>query len=292
MYNPFFFNQQGKVMEIFAITVFVIADEVLNVLGNDDHPQSIMTNSEIITFTIISAKYFSGNHKLTNYLCKKLKLFPRLLSPSRLNRRIHQIPEPYWQAIFQFLALIFKKTSGEFNFAVDSFPVPSCQKNRIDRRKIFTGKKYFGFAASKKKYFCGIKVHLVVTCQGKPVEVCLAPGAESDVKVLWKMALDIPSCSYLYADGAYNCFDLEDVLLDEQIILLAKRGCKAKNRIRSKEKERKISSKRQIIETVFSQITSYLPRTMKVRTEKGFIIRVFCSVLAYSMSQVCNILLT
>ena len=106
------------------------------------------------------------------------------------------------------------------------------------------------------------------------------------------MALDIPSCSYLYADGAYNCFDLEDVLLDEQIILLAKRGSKAKNRIRSKEKEREISSKRQIIETVFSQITSYLPRTMKVRTEKGFIIRVFCSVLAYSMSQVCNILLT
>jgi|GEM_PF-2433088 len=62
--------------------------------------------------------------------------------------------------------------------------------------------------------------------------------------------------------------------------------------IRSKEKEREISSKRQIVETVFSQITSYLPRTMKVRTEKGFIIRVFCSVLAYSMSQVCNILLT
>ena len=104
-----------------------------------------------------------------------------------------------------------------------------------------------------------------MTCQGKPVEVCLTPGAESDVNVLWKMALDIPSFSYLYADGAYNCFDLEDVFIDEQIILLAKRGCKAKNRIRSKEKEREISSKRQIIETVFSQITSYLPNGVNLK---------------------------
>lgn len=69
---------------------------------------------------------------------------------------------------------------------------------------------------------------MIVTPRGQPVEVYFKPGAESDLTVLWKMELDIPSNSILYADGAYNCFDIEDVLKDEAITLLAKRGTKAK----------------------------------------------------------------
>jgi hypothetical protein len=52
------------------------------------------------------------------------------------------------------------------------------------------------------------------------------------------MELDIPSDSLLYADGGYNCFDLEDILQEEEIWLNAKRGFKAKNRIRGLEEER------------------------------------------------------
>lgn len=69
---------------------------------------------------------------------------------------------------------------------------------------------------------------MIVTSKGRPVEVQFRPGAESDITVLWTMELDIPSHSILYADGAYNCFDLEDVLRDEDIHLLAKRGSKTK----------------------------------------------------------------
>lgn len=98
------------------------------------------------------------------------------------------------------------------------------------------------------------------------------------------MELDIPPHSMLYADGAYNCFDLEDILQDEKINLLAKRGLLAKNRKRLLSEERKISSKRQMIETAFSCITSLFPRFIKTRTENGFLIKVFCFVLAYSAS--------
>ncbi len=93
----------------------------------------------------------------------------------------------------------------------------------MDKRKLFLEKSYLGFAASKKQYFCGIKVHMLVTGDGKPVEVHFKSGAISDVKVLWSMELDIPKDALLYADGAYNSFDLEDVLQDEGIKLLAKR---------------------------------------------------------------------
>ena len=257
-------------MEMYATIVYVIADEVLRILNVIDDPQSKMSNAEVITFAIITAKFFSGNYKLARYMCKKLGLFPEILSNSRLNRRVHNIPWTHWQAVFRFLSFLSKNDKDSCYFAVDSFPVDYCQKSRIDKRKRFLDRKYMGFAASKKRYFCGIKVHMVVTNRGRPVEVHFGPGAESDISVLWKMELDIPHHSTLYADGAYNCFDLEDILKDEHIHLLSKRGCKAKNRVRSPLEERTISSKRQIIETAFSSITALFPRSIKARTERGF----------------------
>ena len=229
-------------MEMYATIVYVISDEVLRALGLEDNPQSQMSNAEVITFAIITAKFFQSNHKFSRYLCKRLRLFSNILSNSRLNRRIHQIPWSCWEAIFRFLSLIFKRENQDHEYAIDSFPVSCCQKNRIDKRKLFLERKYIGYAASKKRYFCGLKVHMLVTRAGLPVEVQFRPGSESDLSVLWKMELDIPIGSKVYADGAYNCFDLEDVLQDDSITLLAKRGCKAKKRVRTRFEEKMISS--------------------------------------------------
>jgi len=44
--------------------------------------------------------------------------------------------------------------------------------------------------------------------------------------------------------------------------------------------EKEISSKRQFVETAFSFITSFLPRTIKACTEQGFLVKVSCSILA------------
>lgn len=271
-------------MEMYATIVYVFAEEVLRILNIKDDPQSKMSHAEVITFAIVTAKFFEGNYKKSRYFCKRLGIFPNILSHSRLNRRIRNISWTYWCALFRFLSFLSKNAADTCYFAVDSLPVAYCQKNRIDKRKRFLDQNYLGFAASKKRYFCGIKVHMVVTNQGRPIEVHFKPGAESDVNVLWKMELDIPQHSKLYADGAYNCFDLEDTLNEEHITLLAKRGSKAKQRIRTPSEEKMISSKRQIIETAFSGITALFPRYIRSSTEKGFLTKVFCFVLAYSAS--------
>lgn len=275
-------------MEIFVTTAYVLCDEVLKALEFKDDPQSLMATAEVMAFALLSAKYFSGNHKFTRYISNKLGLFPNILSQSRINRRLHQKPWDIWHAVFRLLAMCFKRESSNQSFAVDSFPVACCQKSRIDKRKILINHKYIGYAASKKQYFCGIKVHMIVTSEGKPIEVVLGPGSESDVVVLWKMELDIPAGSKIYADGAYNSFDLEDILEDEKITLLAKRGSTSKKRTRSQSQEKLISSKRQIVETSFSSITDLFPRNIRFRTEKGFLIKVYCFILAYSTSFFCS----
>jgi hypothetical protein len=271
-------------MENELTTVYVICEDVLSILGIHDDPQAIMSNAEIITFSIFAARDFAGNHKKARWYFKRLGFFPKILSNSRLNRRLHKISWEAWNAIFRFLALIFIKDSSS-TFAVDSFPVPCCQKSRIDRRKIFIGKEYIGYAASKKRHFCGLKVHMIVTTEGKPVECLFRAASENDISVFWKMELDLPVMSTIYADGAYNCFELEDILKeDENIQLLAKRGSKIKNRRRPQSEEKVISSKRQIVETAFSCITSFLPRSFRVKTENGLKLRLLSAILAYSFS--------
>lgn len=265
-------------------TVYVICDEVLRLLNIQDDPQSLMSNAEVITFSIFAAREFAGNHKKARWYFKQLNYFPNILSNSRLNRRLHNFPFVVWNSIFRFLAFIFSKKTPTYNYAVDSFPVFCCQKSRIDRRKIFLGKEYIGYAASKRKYFCGLKIHMLVSTHGEPYEVLFRPASENDLSALWKMELQIPRMSNIYADGAYNCFELEDLLQADGINLLVKRGKKIKNRRHSQEKEREISSRRQIIETAFSCITSLFPRSFRVRTDTGLILRVFSAILAYSFS--------
>ena len=47
---------------------------------------------------------------------------------------------------------------------------------------------------------------------------------------------------------------------------------------------KEISSRRQIVETAFSCITSLLPRYIKAHTEQGFLIRIMAAILSYCMS--------
>jgi hypothetical protein len=271
-------------MDTEAIIIYAVCDEVIKLLNIVDDPQTVMSNAEIMAFSIISAKLVGGNHKLSRWLCIRLRYFSSILSESRVNRRIHRLPWLSWMAVFRFLSFVFTSRNDTLEFAVDSFPVACCAKNRIDKRKIFIGKEYIGFSATKKRHFCGLKVHMVVTRKGEPVEINVRPGSENDVSVLWRMDLDLPSNAVLYADGAYTSYDLEDILKEEeQIQLLVKRRASSK-RAHSPEIEKQISSRRQIIETAFSCITGLLPRHIRARTENGFMIRLMSAVLAYSLS--------
>ena len=151
---------------MYVTTVYVIADADHRPLNVNDDPQSKMSNAEVITFAIVRAKFFYGNHKLTRYLCKQLGLFPEILSNSRLNRRIHKIPWSNWYAVFRFLSFLSVNAKNTHSFAVDSFPV--CVKSRIDKRKRFSDRAFIGFAASKNRYFFGIKVYMLVANLGRP----------------------------------------------------------------------------------------------------------------------------
>lgn len=61
-----------------------------------------------------------------------------------------------------------------------------------------------GRQASKKRYFYGFKVYLLVTSVGEPVEFFLSEGSLHDIEGVRRLPLDLPEGSNLWGDKAYQ----------------------------------------------------------------------------------------
>jgi hypothetical protein len=238
-----------------------------------------MSTAEIMTFAICSALFFQSNFSRTRLFFLSHHYFSKVLSRSRLNKRIHKIPIEFWQQIFLVCRYFLQDTNCK-DYIVDSFPVPVCQTVRSWRCKLFPSKKYHGYCASKKLFFWGIKVHMIVTKEGIPIEFHFTPGSEADVNALQSFEFDLPTGPSIYADKAYTYYDFEDLLAEIDLFLLPQRKSNAKRK-HSGPVSFLISQYRKRIETVFSQIMNFMPRTIHAVTPKGFCLKMMLFILAF-----------
>jgi len=78
--------------------------------------------------------------------------------------------------IIALCAQTWKTLNTEAIYVIDSIPIAVCDNIRIRRSKIYSTEDFRGYQASKKRYFYGLKIHLMVTQDGQPVECFLPPG--------------------------------------------------------------------------------------------------------------------
>jgi hypothetical protein len=265
-----------------TIALFCLCDDILKELRIRDDPQSKMTSAEIMTTALVSACLFSGNWNHARlYLCMR-QFFPKMLSRSRLNRRLHAISPDIWKAVFLHLAEGFMSRNGLPEFIVDSFPVMVCHNSRLSRCKRFRGKEYHGYCASKGNYFFGIKVHMLTDLMGHPIEVLFTPGSESDIRAFRRFDLNIPEGSLIYGDRAYTDYAYEDALAEEaKIQLIAQRKHNSRRPMIGPKRYLQ-ACRRKRIATTFSQITNRFPRSIAATTGKGFELKIFCFILVQS----------
>lgn len=267
-----------------AIAIYCICQEVANSFGLIDDPQFKMTTCEVMTFALMSALHYQCDYKKTRLVSHVFRFFPSMLSHSRLIRRIHAIPEDIWMMIFCALKVYLRKSPGDY-FIVDSFPIKAYETHKSFRARIFRGKPYHGYSASKKMYFFGIKVHMIIDEHGIPIEFCFTPGRSSDIEGLKELPCELPVGSVLLGDKAYTNYQLEDDLFEfAGITLLPKRRHNLK-RQNTNAQNFVLSRKRNLIETVFSSITSKMPRHIKAKTEAGFYLKILLFILAYLVSR-------
>jgi len=167
-------------------------------------------------------------------------------------------------------------------YSIDSFPVACCDNWRIYKSKLYKEEEYRGYVASKKKYLYGLRVHCVVTKDGRLVESILAPASHNDMKVARYFNLDLPEGSIVYLDKIYNDYVYEDILRDVGIAWMPIRKKNSKRK-RAPYVEYLKQFNRKMVETAFSIIKQMFPKKIHAVTAKGFELKILLFLIAYSI---------
>ncbi len=270
------------------IATFCLCDDLLKAMHHREDRQCQMNDAEIMTTALIASLYFRGNHESARIMLKQHGYIPHMLSKSRLSRRLHR-SRTLFIVLFHLLSHTWKTLNTDAIYVIDSLPIAVCDHIRIRRSKIYSDENFRGYQASKKRYFYGLKIHLMVTQDGQPVECFLTPGGFGDVDALKYYAYELPDGAIIYADKAYNDYEIEDLLKEVDHIQLIP--------IRKKNSKRALPPyisfvqryHRKRVETAGSLIAQLLPKSIHAVTSQGFALKVALFVIASSLNGYLNL---
>ena len=269
-------------MDTQIVAIYCICGDILKGMKHYEDKQRQMSDAEVMTTSIVAGLFFSGNMEKSRIFLQEHGYIPKMLEKSRFNRRQHKIAELFL-VVFDLLGDFWKQWNEKSVYVIDSFPVSACDNYRIQRCHLYEGEDWRGYQASKRRYFYGLKIHLMVTEQGRPVEFFLTPGSWSDTRALKIYNFDLPEGSLVTGDKAYTDYAFED-LLDEAHLDLQP--------LRKKNSKRPVppwinylmSCYRKIIETTGSLMEQLLPKHIHAVTPQGFELKVAIFVLATSFN--------
>lgn len=267
-----------------VVIVYAIVDDLLKAIGHQEDNRSKMSDSEVITTAIVAAMFFGSNHQNACDYLHQHNLIPNMLGKSRFNRRWHRLAM-LMNDLFHQLGMVFKEISEGTDYLLDSFPVAMCDNIRIFNVRLIRSEDYRGYIASKKRYFYGIRVHLITTQSGIPVEMSVLPGEANDVRGLNSLPLNFPAGSQIYMDAGYT-----DYLSEDDLEAIEQSSLKVMRKQNSKRKEpawvaytkQKV---RHYIETVFSQIVTRFPRSIHAVTYAGFVLKVEMFIWSFTLEK-------
>lgn len=268
-----------------VIGIYCLIDDILKGIGHREHGQRSVSDSEIMTTALVSALYFKGNHCHAIGYMRSHKMVPCMIGKSGFSKRLHKLASLLlW--MFLDIGRLFKYVYAELEYIIDSFPLKVCHNIRIRRSKLLKGEQWRGYNASKREYFYGVKVQLLTTRNGIPVEVCFVPGSEHDIEALRKLCFDLPAESTVYGDSAYTAYELEDLFKETELIELKisrKRGSKRPDKPYQAFLK---TAMRKRIETTISEIIEMTPHSIHAVTTNGFLLKILLFVFAYQLNTI------
>jgi hypothetical protein len=209
---------------------------------------------ELITTQVISFMMFGGSYiKSLNFMTYN-KLIPKISEScySKLIKKNIQVVE--------YLINMFSLSKSIDNeFVMDTLPVKCCASYRYS--KLFTDEEYFGYNASKKEYYTGLKVLLITDLQGLIVNYNITPSSHHDLKTYNNLEYSyLPNYSTLYSDKGFQSKKQEIKELENNIYY--KSCLKTNSKEYNPENQRFIIKKRKIIETYINNFLNYTGRNL------------------------------
>jgi hypothetical protein len=267
-----------------TLAIYCFVDDLLKAMQHIEDSRCEFSDSEVITTAIVAMLFFNGNFERARSFLHSSGMMPRMLSRSRFSRRVSRLADLVG-LLFHQLGLVIKELNVESRYSLDSFPVAVCDNIRIPRCRLAQGEEFRGYSASKRRYFYGLRVQVVVTVEGLPVECCILPGSLSDIQGLAELPLSLPVGAEVAADAAYTFYEWEDHLANQDAVhLLVARKANSKRRDTPPIHDYKQWLRRRI-ETVFGEIAKLFPKKIHATTLSGFVLKVSLFLFAYQVDK-------
>ena len=267
-----------------TLAIYCFIDDFLKASGHKEDIRVQVTDAEVMTIAITAMLHFGGNFERSRLVLHQLGLIKRLLSRSRFSRRVNRLADLI-HLVFHKLGGVLKHLHWESRYVLDSFPVAVCDNIRINRCRIVSDELYRGKMPSKRRYFYGVRVQIMATTDGIPLEFCIMPGSVSDLQGIAELALDLPEMAQLFVDGGYNFYEWEDYLQESgQIDLQVPRR---RNSKRGREPWLELYKKqiRKYIETTIGEITKLFPKKIHATNLNGFLLKIALFLFAYQIDK-------
>lgn len=270
-------------MDTMIIGMYCVCDDLLRSQGHQEDKQRRLSDAEVMTIALVASYYYGGNYTMARWMLTEQKYIGNPLSKGCYSKRLHRVRNSFL-TLFSHLASCATAQQTAATYVLDSFPIAVCDNIRIRRCRLYHGEAYRGYIASKKRFFYGLRLHLLITATGQPVEFFLVPGASNDAGCLDLYDFDLPTPARIIADKAFTDYELEDVLAEADLHLAPLRKSNSKRPIPPWETFLRLSERR-FIESVGSLFNAFLPKRIHATSQLGFELKLVLFVLALAFRQ-------
>ena len=279
--------------DLFTI-IFVLVDDVYNeiITSNIKNRRNIsdskLSDSEIISISIVGEAITIDSEKAWFFFVKKnfKDLFPNIRDRTRFNRTKRNL--------FMVIKEIQKYFSNLPMFLnddiriIDSMPIPVCKFARSYFNKSFKDISSYGYCASKKETYFGLKLHALITTSGFITDFFLTSANVDDRAAVHEL-IEEKQLIKIIADKGYVDETLKEQLKKEKDILLI--SLKRKNSKNQLEKQLRntLSKTRRRVETSFSQLAEQFNiNKVLAKSKWGLMLRITLKILAHNILFIIN----
>ena len=267
-----------------TLAIYCFIDDFLKASRHREDCRDTVSDAEVMTIAVAAMLHFGGNFEKSRVVLHELGLIKRRLSRSRFSRRVTRLSDLIYR-LFHQLGSSLKELHCQSRYLLDSFPVPVCDNIRIKRCRLVSDELYRGLAASKNRFFYGVRVQLLATADGIPVEFCVLPGACSDLQGLAELALDLPPNAEVFVDGGYHFYEWEDYL--RECAALKLQVPRRSNSVRGREPwvEHYKQLTRKYIETTIGEVMKLFPKKIHATNLDGLMLKIALFLFAYQVDK-------
>lgn len=279
----------------FCLQVYVIVDDFWKTVAHYFHrpgPPPVCSDSELLTMVLVGeCRGWDIETEMLAHWQAHRALFPHQPTQSRFNRRRRQLSDAF-QLLRQWLLQQLDLTAEQL-CVVDSQPIPVTAFHHAPRaaRSWLSHQAAIGWSATKRVYFFGYRLHLLVTLEGLIRDYVLAPAPVRDLPVAEEMLANHTGLTVL-GDKAYISKPVAAALWAERLIRLL-----ALPRLNQREQlphafHHPFTAARFIVETVNSQLSQQFNiQRNHARSFHGLTTRLHAKLTAHTLCVYLNRLL-